>query len=223
MLDRNGCPIQNEALYSLIAQYIEDNYEGYSYREAYHFVDELKKLPPISEPQHEVFPSIAPSASEDYDIDADPFDDIFKIFDKRDTQEKPATTTDKQIDRIQDLLEERGHAETFTEHMLRIISEKELVESEVYHSVFMDRKLFNKIRNNTDYQPSKRTALQIAIALKLTVPEAQELLAKAGYTLTHCSKTDLIVECCLLQGVYDIFEINEMLDAFGMPPLMNCK
>ena len=142
-------------------------------------------------------------------VDDDPFADIFKIFDRN-----------KQI---KEILAQSAEEETFTECMLRIIEEKGLEESEVYHSVFLDRKLFNKIRNNREYHPSKRTALLIALALRLTLPETESLLAKAGFSLSHCSKTDLIVEYFISQGNYDIFEINEMLDAFHLPLLMKCE
>ena len=210
--------IKNETLISTISQYIEENYEGYSYREAYHF-DEASAatLGPIQKAAPE--PSVLPLLEDDdRNSNEDPFDDILGILVKTERKTTPSQSV-KEYDAIQDLLNERTHAETFTEYMLRIIAEKGLCETEVYHSVFMDRKLFNKIRNDANYQPSKRTALLIAIALKLSVQEAQELLGKAGFALTHCSKTDLIIECCLLHGIYDIFEINEMLDAFGQQTL----
>ena len=215
---KNSRQIKNEALISTISQYIEENYEGYSYREAYHF-DEASAatLGPIQKAAPE--PSVLPLLEDDdRNSNEDPFDDILGIFGKTGRETNPSQSG-KQFDAIQDLLNERTHAETFTEYMLRIIAEKGLSETEVYHSVFMDRKLFNKIRNDANYQPSKRTALLIAIALKLNVQEAQELLGKAGFALTHCSKTDLIIECCMLNGIYDIIEINEMLDAFGLQTL----
>ena len=143
-------------------------------------------------------------------VDDDPFADIFKIFDRHHR-------------RVKEILDQSAEEETFTECMLRLIEEKGLEESEVYHSVFLDRKLFNKIRNDREYHPSKRTALLIALALRLTLPETERLLAKAGFSLSHCSKTDLIVEYFISQGNYDIFEINEMLDAFHLPLLMKCE
>ena len=218
MEDKNSQHIKNKALITTISQYIEANYEGYSYREAYHF-NEAEAAPhgPLQKAAPE--PSVLPLLDDgDRNFDEDPFDDILAIFGKTE-RETNLSQSEKQCDAIQDLLNERTHAETFTEYMLRIIAEKGLSETEVYHSVFMDRKLFNKIRNDANYQPSKRTALLIAIALKLSVPEAQELLGRAGFTLTHCSKTDLIIECCMLNGIYDIIEINEMLDAFGLQTL----
>ena len=218
MEGKNSQHIKNEALISTISQYIEANYEGYSYREAYHF-NEANAAPHGSSQKAAPEVSVFPLQEENNrNFDEDPFDDILGIFGKTERETNPSQSG-KQFDAIQDLLNERTHAETFTEYMLRIIAEKGLSETEVYHSVFMDRKLFNKIRNDANYQPSKRTALLIAIALKLSVQEAQELLGRAGFTLTHCSKTDLIIECCMLNGIYDIIEINEMLDAFGLQTL----
>ena len=110
--------------------------------------------------------------------------------------------------------------ETFTEALLRLIEERRLTEPEVYNAVFMDRKLFNKIRNNRHYQPSKRTALLLAIALKLSLEETEAFLEKAGFSLSRCNKTDVIVEYFLINGNYDILTINEMLMEFKMPPLL---
>lgn len=109
--------------------------------------------------------------------------------------------------------------ETFTEAMLRTIREKGLVEADVYNSVFMDRKLFNKIRNDPNYQPSKRTALLLSIALHLTVEETQTFLGKAGFSLTHTSKVDIVIEFFMLQGNYNIHDINEALYDRDLPLL----
>lgn len=109
--------------------------------------------------------------------------------------------------------------ETFTEAMLRTIREKDLVEADVYNSVFMDRKLFNKIRNDPYYQPSKKTALLLSIALHLTVEETQTFLGKAGFSLTHTSKVDIVIEFFMLQGNYNIHDINEALYDRDLPLL----
>ena len=61
--------------------------------------------------------------------------------------------------------------------------------------------------------------LAFAIALELTPDEARELLMKAGYALSHSSKTDIVVEYCLTHGNYDIFEINEVLFKLDLQPL----
>lgn len=110
--------------------------------------------------------------------------------------------------------------ETFSEYLNRVIQERGLKDADVYNSVHMDRKLFNKIRNDPSYQPSKRTALLLSIALHLTLEETQDFIGKAGYLISHSSKTDLIVEFFIVRGIYDVMEINEMLYEFHMPLLL---
>ena len=42
----------------------------------------------------------------------------------------------------------------------------------------------------------------------------QEMLCKAGFTLSHSSKFDIIVEYFVERGNYNVYEINEALFAF---------
>ena len=104
--------------------------------------------------------------------------------------------------------------EGFRDMLLRKIGEKHLTDAECYKRANVDRKLFNKIKNQPDYKPGKSTVLALAISLKLPMKEIREMLGKAGFSLSPSSKFDRIVEYFILQGNYDIFEINEALFSF---------
>lgn len=119
--------------------------------------------------------------------------------------------------KLEDLMKEID--ETFSEALIRLIDQKGLKDPEVYKKANIDRKFFNKIKNNKNYKPSKSTCVAFAIALELNLDETRDLVGKAGYALTHSSKFDIIIEFFILQGNYNMFEINEVLFDFDQPSL----
>ena len=70
--------------------------------------------------------------------------------------------------------------------------------------------------------PSKRTAIALAVALKLSLDETDDLLRRAGYALSHAVKFDVIVEYFIANGKHDVFEINEVLFEYDQPLLGGC-
>ena len=127
-------------------------------------------------------------------------------------KEKPAPKR-----KLEDVI--RMKKETFTEMLLRLIDERGLKDSEVYKRANIDRKLFSKIRSDTDYHPKKRTVLSLIMALHLSEDEAKDLLARSGYALSPSSVSDLIISYCLSERIYDIFKVNDILMHFDQPAL----
>ena len=120
---------------------------------------------------------------------------------------------------LEDLLAEVD--DTFSEALLRLIDVKGKTDPEVYKKANVDRKLFSKIRNNPAYKPSKSTALAFAVALELNLDETKDFIGRAGYALSHSSKSDIIVEYFIQHGEFDIITINETLFTFEQP-LLGC-
>lgn len=117
--------------------------------------------------------------------------------------------------RIEDLIE---HVEeTFSQRLLRMIDERGMTDSQAYNKAYVDRRHFSKIRNDKNYAPSKKVILAFSVALELSMDEAKDLLNCAGFAFSRSSKTDIIIAYCLQNQIYDIFEINDLLDTYGQP------
>ncbi len=119
--------------------------------------------------------------------------------------------------KLDDLL--RQMDETFSQMLLRLIDERGLKDSDVYHKANIDRRLFSKIRNDVNYTPTKKTVLAFVVALELSMDETRDLLLKAGYALSNSSRFDVIVSFFFETRRYDLFEINEVLMDYGEPLL----
>jgi hypothetical protein len=63
------------------------------------------------------------------------------------------------------------------------------------------------MNNNKNYNPSKETAISLAIGLELNVDEAQELMHKAGFHLSEYIEYDRII-LSAIENEFGIFETN---------------
>ena len=117
--------------------------------------------------------------------------------------------TDRERFTLDQLMEEVG--ESFHEMLFLRIDMSGMTDVEVYKRANMDRKLFSKIRSNPAYHPRKHTVLALAIALRLSIEDTVDLLARAEDALSPGNKGDLIVRYFIERGVYDIRTINYAL------------
>lgn len=105
--------------------------------------------------------------------------------------------------------------DTFSRYLLYLIESKGMTNEEVYKRAIIDKKVFSKIKNNPNYHPQKITALCLCIGAKLNLDETKDLLARAGYALSPCDKTDIIFSYFIEKGIYDIIDLDIQLEEYG--------
>jgi len=107
----------------------------------------------------------------------------------------------------------------FSVYLLKLIDQKNKKDVDVYKKSNISKAVFSKIRSNTNYQPSKSTALALCIGLELNLEESQTLLQRAGFGFSNSSKQDIIVKYFIEKRNYHIFRINEVLFNENLPTL----
>lgn len=113
---------------------------------------------------------------------------------------------------LSDFLNEQDRG--FREMLFDLIDKSGMTDVECYKKANVDKRTFSKIKSNKNYKPSKQTAIAFAISLRLDLDTTQELLATVGFTLSKSTVFDKIIMYFILNGKYDIFEINEALFEF---------
>lgn len=108
----------------------------------------------------------------------------------------------------------------FCRYLQRLINKKGFKNSEVWKKANLSKQYFSKLMN-AQINPTKGKLLAIAVALKLNMDETKDMLMMAGYAMSPCNKSDLVVAYFIRRKEYNMFEIEIALDDLGLPTLSN--
>ena len=104
-------------------------------------------------------------------------------------------------------------SKSFNEVLFSFIDKSGYKDSEIYKKADIDRKLFSKIRCNSNYIPRRNIIIKLCMALRLGKNDFNKLLNSAGYSLSN-NKFDQVISYCLDNNVYDLSLINDYLYTF---------
>lgn len=184
--------------------YIDENYVGAKHHEEYSVQTMALRRDLDDE-------SFSPYENDLYE------DDLYEEDSDEDSEEENEFT-----ELHESKLEERMKhlSDSFSEYLLYLIEEKGMTNADVYKRALVDKKTFSKIKNHVDYHPQKMTAMCLCMGAKLNLDETRDLLARAGYALSPCDKTDIIFSYFIENQIYDMIELDIQLEEHGLSCLI---
>lgn len=113
---------------------------------------------------------------------------------------------------------------SFGETLAQMMKERKLSNKKLADASLVGEKTIQRLRNNEEYPTTVQTVVALCVGLKLTVPEADMLLAKTDFnirpTIPQNNAYRTVLGAC---GVNTIYEINEMLEYYGYESLGSSK
>lgn len=103
----------------------------------------------------------------------------------------------------------------FQNTLMQLIADRKLDNATVYKKAYIDKKFFSKIISNKDYVPKKRAVMALGLALELPIDEYEAFLASAGFAFMPSSKFDLIIKYCVMNHIYNLINVDVILDDHG--------
>lgn len=129
----------------------------------------------------------------------------------------------KQLRSLDELLSQYAYNnESFNSYLNQLLISKNTTKSKIYTKTQMGRTFLYQIFSGKRH-PSRNKILQIAIALRCSILEAQNLLCLSKHAILNFrNKQDIIIAYGLYRN-YDAFTINETLYDYNEIPLFNEK
>ncbi len=105
----------------------------------------------------------------------------------------------------------------FRDCVIKLMDKKGIKKfSDVYKAACISKYTFSRIMNyDKDRKPAKETVAALAIGLKCTMDEAQELYHAAGFHLGTTDFLDRVIGFFIREKRYSVNEVNFCLDYFG--------
>lgn len=189
--DSQAAAIRNR-LYPDLEEYISDNLQEPMRRASHNMCEAM----PFAAARPVMREAVCEDRAWDEDSDEDQFDELH-------------------MEKLEERM--RHLSDTFSEYLLYLIESKQMKNSDVYNRAIVSKKNFSKIKTNPDYHPTKLTALCLCVGARLNIDETIDLLARAGYALSPCDKTDIIFRYFIENEIYDMIELDIQLEEHGLP------
>ena len=160
-------------------------------------------------------PNFSKASREEFDSESSVYMNASPSYAARDEEEPFLDFETAHESRLEERM--RHLSDTFSQYLMYMIQSKGMENAEVYKRAIVDKKIFSKIKNNINYHPQKLTALCLCVGAKLNMDETRDLLARAGYALSPCDKTDIIFSYFIENRIYDMIELDIQLEEHGLP------
>lgn len=206
----------SNTLFRSVQAYIDENYvaskleEEYGVDEAPHHVGSANLSPRMKarrEAQREYAAEYSAEAFEDEDLAVFGAPSIMA-----DAAMAPAPLAGKES--LSDMMDKMDAS--FSDTLMALIDATGEKPSKIYNAAGVSKQVFSKINSNSNYQPSKATAIAFCLALNLNLEETQDLLARAGFTLSKSSLFDVIIMYCIENKIYNVVFVNDILYEYDL-------
>ena len=126
----------------------------------------------------------------------------------RDLMDNP---TQKNLDKVE-------LDESFAQMLNRLMEERGTRTNDILDALGISGAGLSKLRTSKN-NPTKLTVFAIAIFFRLSIEETEEMLMKAGYAFNPSSMQDIIVSGLIREGIYDRYQIDDLLYALDLQQL----
>lgn len=126
-----------------------------------------------------------------------------------------------QIDRLEFALSKKKSTSSLGKYLNKLAQEKGLppVNDGTFGEANITKSYWSRLINDKLPTQEKNKLIRIAVFLKLSLKESLILLNKAGYTLSEDKKRDLVITFFLKEKLYDLGDIEEILQFHEMRSL----